>query len=61
VGPQRISAAELSKDTHLRIINNFLLIDFDDLGPIIKPPDLPMVADRADETPGSTLPANRSQ
>ena len=38
-----------------------LLIDFDDLGPMIKPLDLPMVADRAGDRPGSTFPANRSQ
>jgi len=50
----------LSKDTHFRIINN-LLINFDDLGPIIKRLDLPMVADREGETLGSTWPANRSQ
>jgi hypothetical protein len=60
-GARKASAGEISEGTHFPIINKLLLIDFDDLGLIRKPSDLPMVAGRGRVTPGSTLPANRSQ
>ena len=55
---QRHTNAGISRSTHTQ---QLLLIDFDDLGPMIKALDLPMVVDRAGETPGSTVLANRSQ
>jgi hypothetical protein len=63
-GPARREAGQrcgILERTALSDNQELLLINFDDLGLIRKPSDLPMFAGRGRATPGSTLHANRSQ